>query len=143
MSVGFGFSVGDIVSSINLVRDVAKALQGSKGSSKEYLEVIVELRNLELALREVKSLYDAVQDNRQTTLLRQAVGECENLIDDFLQGLEKYHGHLSLTGTKSKFKDALRKVQWALCTPDQLNTFRLKVAAHIRTLQVILATAKT
>ena len=57
MAAAFGFSVGDFVNGINLVKDVIKALKDSTGSSKEYLELIAELRTLESALLDVKALY--------------------------------------------------------------------------------------
>ncbi len=52
----FGFSVGDFVAGINLVRELIKALEDSAGSSAEYLALIKELYSLERALLEVKHL---------------------------------------------------------------------------------------
>src|SRR2546421_12858839 len=49
MPIAFEFSVGDFVSGISLVRNLIKALQESGGSSREYLELIAELRSLETA----------------------------------------------------------------------------------------------
>jgi uncharacterized protein YbjQ (UPF0145 family) len=46
MASAFGFSPGDFITTINLVKDIVKALNDSKGSSKEYLQVVVELRGL-------------------------------------------------------------------------------------------------
>jgi len=61
MATGFGFSTGDFIAGINLVQELIKALNDSRGSSKEYLELIAELRSLETALLEVKTLDLAVE----------------------------------------------------------------------------------
>jgi uncharacterized protein YbjQ (UPF0145 family) len=58
MAAAFGFSAGDFITGINLVKDIIKALNDSRGSSKEYLEVITELRGLEVALIHVKAQYN-------------------------------------------------------------------------------------
>jgi hypothetical protein len=51
----FGFSTGDFIAAVNLVRDPVKALHDSNGSSREYRELIRELHNLETVLLEVKA----------------------------------------------------------------------------------------
>jgi hypothetical protein len=48
-------SAGDFISGIKLVKALIKALEESSGSSKEYLELIAELRTLEIALMNVKT----------------------------------------------------------------------------------------
>jgi hypothetical protein len=59
----------------------------AEGSSKEYLELIAELRTLETALLEVKTLDLAVEQRPQRAALRQAARQCQNSIDSFLAWL--------------------------------------------------------
>lgn len=70
MAAGFGFSTGDFIAGISLVQELIKALNDSRGSSKEYLELIAELRTLETALSEVKTLDLAVEQRPQRAALR-------------------------------------------------------------------------
>jgi hypothetical protein len=56
MTVPFGFSVGDFVDGIGLIRDIIEALQSTSTSSTRYQAVIFELFSLERALLEVKAL---------------------------------------------------------------------------------------
>lgn len=56
MSVGFGFSVGDFLAGIQLVRDVISSLQASGGSAASYQGLAFSLFSLERALLEVKTL---------------------------------------------------------------------------------------
>ena len=140
MAAAFGFSTGDFINGINLVKDIVRALNDSKGSSKEYLAVIAELRGLEVALIHVKTQYDHTQQVGERSVLRKAVEECEATIQDFLGSLEKYHGHLSRSGSQNKWKDAVRKVQWHLCKADELTSFRLQISSHVQNLELLLAT---
>jgi hypothetical protein len=138
MATGFGFSTGDFIAGINLVRDVVKALQDSKGSSKEYLELIAELRTLETALLEVKALDLQIEQRDQRTALRTAVKECQTCIDNFLKDLTKYSRHLRLGGSQCTWKDAFRKIQWQLCKKDDLVRFRDEVGLHVQSIQVLM-----
>ena len=138
MGTPFGFSVGDFIAGINLVRDIIKALKDTTGSRKEYLELIAELRNLEVALLQVKGLYPQVQQDAHRAVLAQAVSDCQKGIEDFLQGINKYHRHLHLGGSTSKWKDALRKVQWHLCQTDELDSFRQRIGGHVASIEILL-----
>ena len=136
----FGFSAGDFVAGIGLVQDLIKALRDSKGSSKEYLELVAELRSLESALLEVKALDFAAEQQAQRAALRQAVIQCRESIDTFLKELTKYQPHLRLGGSFSLWKDAFRKVQWRLCKKEDLIRFRAEIGFHTQAIQMLMIT---
>ena len=56
MAGAFGFPIGDFINGIIVIKDVIQALQESRGSSQEFVEVIRELHMLERALMEVNNL---------------------------------------------------------------------------------------
>lgn len=143
MADAFGFSAGDFITGIKLVKDIIKALSDSKGSSKEYQEVIAELRNLETALKLVKEQYNQTRPTGQRTALRQALEDCHTIIDEFLMSIYKYNDHLLSGGSKNKWKDALRKIQWHLCKTDELTSFRIRIASHVQSVDMLLATIQT
>lgn len=140
MASAFGFSIGDFVTTLYLVKDIVRALNNSKGSSKEYLQVISELRGLELALIQVKAQYDDISHQGQKDALRQAVAKCDGSIKDSLDGLSKYHGHLSVIGSGNRWKDAVRKIQWRFCKAEELTNFRLRISLHVGEIEMLLAT---
>lgn len=140
MASAFGFSAGDFISGINLVQHIVRALNDSKGSSKEYLQVIAELRSIESALLQIKSQQESIVKVEQKQALSQAVQECDNSMKNFLESLTQYHGHLSTVGSGNRCKDALRKVQWRLCKADELASFRSCLSSHVQSIQMILAT---
>jgi hypothetical protein len=140
MATGFGFSAGDFVAGINLVQGLITALNDSRGSSKEYLELITELRSLETALLEVKALDLEVEQRAQRAALRQAAAQCQISIDNFLKDLTKYHPHLRLGGSLCAWKDTLRKIQWRFCKKEDLLQFRTEIRFHAQSIQMLMLT---
>jgi hypothetical protein len=138
--VGLGVSISDIIALCTLAKNVVTSLKDSTGSSNEYLRTIADLRYLELVLLHVQRCLDILTEESQKAALRQVVSECKTIIDDFLGSLGKYHGHLSITGTKRGFKDAFRKIEWRICMTEDLKAFREKVDQHIQSLQILLVT---
>ena len=147
MTVPFGFSIGDFVAGIGLVRDVIEALQASSSSTARYQGLISELFTLERALLEVKKL--AIGDERTTPLerlaleakhgaLRLAAVQCQDTISRLLGKVKKYDRHLSKNGSGSKWKDALRKVQWAILTDKDLEESRAEIRGHATSITMLL-----
>ena len=76
----FGFSVGDFVDGIELIRQVCNTLKSSGGSSKEYQDLIHELYSLERSLLEVKHFDVAETLRPQKTAVEQAALQCQETI---------------------------------------------------------------
>ncbi|KAE9376392.1 hypothetical protein N431DRAFT_529373 [Stipitochalara longipes BDJ] len=147
MTVPFGFSVGDFVAGIGLVQDVIEALRASSTSTARYQGLMSELFTLERALLEVKKLdLGDEQASRQERLdiealhgaLRLAATQCQDTISRLLNKVKKYEGHLSANGSGSKWKDALRKVQWALLTDRDLEEYRAEIRGHSTSITMLL-----
>lgn len=138
MAVPFGFSAGDFIAAITLVKDLVKALHDSNGSSREYRELIHELHGLETGLLEVKALDLEVEQRAKRVALRQAATQCQASIDEFLKGLAQYQPHLRTGGSTRSWKDALRKIQWHLCKKDDLVKFRAEISFHTQTIQMLM-----
>lgn len=128
----FGFSASDFVAGINLVRELIKALKDTAGSSAEYIDLIQELYSLERALLEVNRLNLDESQHTQTLALKQAAAQCQHTIDDFLQRIRKFQPALRLGGSKSSWRDGLRKVEWALCKKEDVRSFRANSLVILR-----------
>lgn len=142
MAVPFGFSVGDFIAALNLVKDVIDALQDSGGASEEYRELVNELYTLETALLEVKRVDLDDEQHAQTVALQQAASQCHLTIDEFWKKIQKFQPHLRSEGSGSKVKDGWRKVQWALCRKEDVMTFRAKLRGHTGSISVLLMTVQ-
>ena len=138
MAVPFGFSAGDFIAAIGLVKDLVKALHDSNGSSREYRELIHELYGLEAALLEVKALDLEVEERTKRVALRQTASNCQASISHFLEGLSKYQPHLRSGGSSRHLKDAFRKIQWHLCKKDDLVKFRAEIGFHTQSIQMMM-----
>ena len=120
MAVPFGFSFGDMVSGISLVKDLIKALQDSGGAATDYRDLMSELYGLERALIAIKDL-SLLESADEYQAVRQAVGQCQICVDRFLQKVIKYQ---PLSAGKTALRDAVKKVTWALCRQEDLLKFR-------------------
>lgn len=136
----FGFSVGDFVSGINLIRELIKALEDSAGSSAEYRDLIKQLYILERALLEVKHLGIDESQQSQGIALRQAATQCQQVIDEFLQKIRKFQPALRTGGSTSSWKDGLRKVEWALYKKEDVQNFRAQLTGHTASINILLMT---
>jgi hypothetical protein len=140
MAVPFGFSVGDFINGILLAKDVIQALSDSRGSHKEYNETILQLNSLEQALGQIEGSIADLQSSTQWTVLAATLTSCRAVIDDFLQGIEKYHVSLSRKGPKAIWKDTLRKIQWQFSMPEELASFRGKLSLSLCTIGLLFHT---
>ena len=91
---GFGFSVGDFISGLELIRQLIKALEDSSGSSKEYRDLIRELYALERALLEVKHLNVDESLQPQKIAIIQTAVQCQETISFFLSQIATYQPSL-------------------------------------------------
>jgi hypothetical protein len=140
MSIGFGFSVGDFISAIELVGTVIGALRESDDSSTEYQALITQLYTLETALLRVKGLELDDSQHGEVIALRQAAAQCQGTIDGFLQKIEKYQPSLRVGGSGRRIKDSWRKVKWALCKREDLVRFKADLMAHTESIDILLMT---
>lgn len=138
--IPFGVSVGDFISGINLIRELIKALEDSAGSSVEYRDLIRELYSLERALLEVKHLNLDESQHTQSVALRQAAVQCQQTIDEFLQKIRKFQPSSSTGGSKSPWRDGLRKIEWALYKKDDVQKFRAQLNGHTASINILLMT---
>lgn len=138
--VPFGFSVGDFVDGIELIRQACNALKSSAGSSKEYQDLIHELYSLERSLLEVKHLDVAETLRPQKTAVEQAALQCQETISQFLSKISKYHRSLRVGGSGSNWRDRLRKIDWALYKKEEVQEFRAKIQGHTSSIITLLMT---
>ena len=135
MVVPFGFSFGDMVSGISLVKDLIRALQDSGGATADYRSLMSELYGLERALIAIKELsLSEGADGYQA--VRQAVGQCQICVDHFLQKVTKYQ---PLSAGNTTLKDAVKKVKWALCRREDLLKFRQSLEIQSSSMNLLLS----
>ena len=136
--MSFGFSVGDFISGINLIKELIEALKEYKGSSQEFLELNNELHELERAMLDAKTLQWCPDEAAQCAALQHAITLCRASIDNFMHTISKYPPHLRLGGSLNRHKDMLRKVQWRFCKREDVVRFRAQIGFHARSIQMLM-----
>jgi hypothetical protein len=140
LTPAFGFSVGDFVAGIKLVKDLIDSLDEAAGAGPAYRRLAAELRNLERALTEVKNLQVHQSQASQKVALEQAASQCQDCIEAFLQENTKFQATLGAYATASKWRTNLRKFQWAVCKRDAVDKFRAEITGHALTINVLVST---
>ena len=151
MSVGFGFSVGDFISAIELVGTVIDALRSSGSVSTEYRELVSQLLSLQTALLQVNRLEFDDAQYAEVIALRQAAALCQRTIDGFWKRVKGYQPHLgnderefedSRINLKDKTKRRWMKVKWAVCKKEDVRRFQADLVGHTESIQLLLTTVQ-
>lgn len=144
MSVGFGFSVGDILMGLKLIKQSIEALQDTKGSSADFKALGHEIDTLKDGLEAVEELKLDQRfgpKSKQAAAIRQAVSRCRQCIETFLSTVAKYQPWLRTKAPAgAAWKASLKKVQWALCKKDDVNRFRAQMERHSSCISMLLVT---
>ena len=138
----FGFSLGDFIAGITLVKDLISALQDGAGAKLQYRRLITELVNLERALTEVRYLKISDSQLSQKIALEQTASQCQETIEDFLKQNAKFSATLGIQSRASKWnwRANLHKIQWALCKDDAVAQLKSEIMGHTLTINTLLAT---
>jgi hypothetical protein len=136
----FGFSVGDFIAGLKLVKDITEALNDSVGAQPAYRRLIADLINLERALTEVRHLHVTHSQVPQKIALEQAASQCQETIENFLKRNAKFKSTFGTQPTSSKWRTNFHKIQWALCREDDVDKFRAEIQGHVLTINTLLAT---
>jgi hypothetical protein len=150
----FGFSVGDFVVGIQLVKDLIKALNEAAGAKASYRRLIAELLNLDEALGRVRELRVDESQAAQKIALEQVATQCQESITDFLKRNEKFKATLGSgsglalvasqsqpsAASPSRWRSTMHKIQWALLKDDDVEALRTQISAHTTTISLILNT---
>jgi hypothetical protein len=143
MPVPFGISVGDFISSIELIHDVVEALKESNGSSANFQELIRELYSLERALLAVKALETLPNQHCELGAIKQAAAQCQITVDTFLQKNRKFYPTLGAAGSQHKWKGVLHKIKWRVYRKDDVDEFRAALGGHTSCINMLLLTEQT
>jgi hypothetical protein len=135
MPVPFGFSVGDFVSCIGLVRKVIAGLEESPGATAEYNSLVNELKILKSTLSAIKDL--KVDNETDSTKLKAAAAQIESSIEAFLSKIYKYDSSFRPSTTR-KLRDNLRKVQWVLFSKEDVKKFQAEIQGQTVFLQLYM-----
>jgi hypothetical protein len=131
----FNVSVGDFICVINLIVGILGALEQSHGAAAQFQDLMGTFESLKDALQDVETL------DCNSEALSAALKRAELSVERFLKKIEHYQPSLQVGGTKNKWKDAMRKIQWTLYRKDDVNAFRTEISVHLNSIQLLLLSA--
>ncbi|KAF1957422.1 hypothetical protein CC80DRAFT_592691 [Byssothecium circinans] len=141
----FGFSFGDFIVGITLVKDLIKSLDDTAGARPAYQGLISDLLGLEEALTNVRNLDVVPALAAQKIALEHIASLCQESIDKFLSKNAKFKATLGVQAppAASRWRTPLHKIQWALFREDAVNALRAEITGHTTTINLILNTIQT
>jgi hypothetical protein len=138
-------SLGDIITVIQIVRQVIGALSDSTGSSRDYQNLICHLESLHRTLLEVDQAIGRSTGNGAQKLprptenaIRREVSLCNSIIKELLAKIEKYRTRLRKGGLESMMKDSRRKIGWQFFKKEDLVSFMTRLEAHTSAIDTLL-----
>lgn len=137
MSVGFGFSVGDMVAGLKVIKDAVEAVKDTKGASADYAALVAEITSLQDGLEAIDDLQLSYRGlPKQQIAIERAIGACRKCVDDFTTSIAKYQPHLQnqATGMISSY----RKIRWALCKKEDVAIFRTRLERHTSSINMLI-----
>ena len=139
MSAGFGFSIGDLIAGIKLIKTSIEAVKNAKGASGDFAALVEEIASLEDGLEAIEELnLEGELSSKQGAAIDRAVSACQKSIDDFCASITKYQSHLR--GQVSGLHASYRRIKWALCKKEDVANFRAQVARHASSINMLLVT---
>lgn len=97
---GFGFSFGDFVSAIKIVKDICRALRDTGGAKDEFQHVLIDLQHLVILLEQLNhGAWDHGGDAGHLNAIKGMALTCKTPLQEFLEKIERYK---SLQGTSIK-----------------------------------------
>ncbi|MCJ1418215.1 hypothetical protein MMC32_004562 [Xylographa parallela] len=136
MAVAFGFSVGDIITGINLIITGIRSVRATGGSSAQYQALSTQLESLKACLTAIDSLRPALTAQAEHVALSEATRNCRLCVETFLATIAKYQHWLQ--PSKHGWKASLRKVQWAFCKRKDIEDFRDQLSRHTSSINMLM-----
>lgn len=141
MSVGFGFSFGDIVTGVQLISKIATAIKDTGGASEDYQLVISQYHRLLQVLRELQNPPLRNSTSLSYDLVSEQAFACEKSLEELRARISKFDSALGPSARKGMRHGTARKALWALSPPevsklyktfrDQLSALQLATAATL------------
>lgn len=141
----FGFSVGDFVTCLNLIREVAQALSDSRGSASEYKSLFETLVSLNQTLAASELIYlqwdtqatSPTYKTHSTAMINGILFErqkCKELLESFLKSSQPYTDAFVKERGRAIVRN-WRKVTW-LFQKEDVNDLERKLQRHLRALRI-------
>jgi hypothetical protein len=134
----FGWSVGDLVASFQLVVKIAGALKETGGAKSDYQESIEFLLGLETTLQNLHSIAPILVNPSQENAAQLEVQKIVKPLYLFLAKVDKFDGALGSESKRGPWRTAPRKLQWAMFVSKEVKKLRDRISVPMFSLNILL-----
>ena len=138
--MSFGWSVGDIVAALQLVRNVVVALKDVGGASSHYQDISAFLGVITATLQHLKALQTAPLDPDLAKIIEQHCVQIHGPLTSFRERIHSsVERDLGPDSARLIFLTTGRKLQWALSTSKDVKDLEKRIGRHIAAIGVVLS----
>lgn len=135
----FGFSFGDIITAIALIKKVSVALKDSGGAAEDYQCLLRELQQLQLLFEQLNDLPTSSSSSlNHYNAVRGMANEVLVPLRAFVEKMKRNYERLGPSGHESNWRSVKSKVQWAISMREEVREMRAIVTMKIVSLSVLL-----
>ena len=136
----FGFSAGDFVAAISLVRKASQALKTSGGAADEYQALSHELELLLIVLEQLRDLRPASSASQNHyNVVRGMAEEIQSPLRQFVEKIRTKFGSLGSQTSCMSWKSSKERIKWATSMQGEVGKMRAMVTMKMMTACVLLA----
>jgi hypothetical protein len=146
-TMSFGWSVGDIVSAIDLLVKFGKALREVDRAKSDFQDATETLTSLEITLSFLKEQYELEEKackaagfsarSARTAVLRTQVELIQKPVSRFLDEAEKYDKKLGVSSSKHVLSGIPRKSKWAFYLAEKVRKLHADIATPLSTIGLL------
>ncbi|KAF7916712.1 hypothetical protein BELL_0420g00010 [Botrytis elliptica] len=142
MAIPFGFSFGEVIHGVGILRNAFTAIDDSKKANPVFGDVAQVLSNLHKRLDGIERFLSDPSFGAQRGLMMQVISACQHCIERFV------HQGCRLNGITTKgslwsheeFSRIIEKIDWLACRKWDVSQFRKELSIHEDAVSSLLST---
>lgn len=139
MSAGFGFSVGDFIAAVNLLREVAIALKDNGGACDDYEKTIAKLEITKSILSWIESIRDRPGGSASIHAIHSLANLIRDDVESFLARIKPYGDTLRNRKTKHFAAEAVAKIKWSQCVASEVKRIYREIDSKTASLNLLFS----
>ncbi|KAH8892629.1 hypothetical protein GQ53DRAFT_840947 [Thozetella sp. PMI_491] len=127
-------SFGDIITTIQIAARLSQALSNTRGSAREFQELVLELRTFQRVLDQLvfswQTRAECAELEGLVNTITPVVRSCKDAVTNFLQDAMSQYGKSLMrppTSSRRSFKDVVKMIQWNLLEKNEVIELRDKL----------------
>jgi hypothetical protein len=140
MTPSFGLTGGDLITVLDSIKDIGKAVHDLDGASAECQRLVQPLHALQLIFQCLESLDSDDLNQSHMSLVQAEADKFLRLLSELLQSDAKSATHLESTASTRTIPGESRRAQWPLAVTEKLS--RLQSGINLKIEKMNLSAAK-